>query len=83
MKDKEFEKCWKIINFIEDGKVEEYLKKDHPEIYQNMTTIKTVYDNYYDNEMQKNSKYSREVFSKYAGIENTKKYGEKKLQKHC
>lgn len=81
MKDKEFEKCWKIINFIEDGKVEEYLKKDHPEIYQNMTTIKTVYDNYYDNEMQKNSKYSREVFSKYAGIENTKKIWREKVTK--
>jgi len=33
MNGKVFEKCWKIINFIEDGKVEEYLKKDHPVIF--------------------------------------------------
>ena len=81
MKGKEFEKCWKIINFIEDGKVEEYLKKDHPKNCQNMTMIKTLYDNYYDNEIQKNSKYSRESFSKYAGIENTKKIWREKVTK--
>lgn len=79
LKDKEFEKCWKIINFIEDSKVEEYLKKDHPEIWQNMTTIKTLYDNYYDNKIKKNSKYSREIFSKYSGIENTKKIWRNKV----
>jgi len=81
LKDKVFEKCWKIINFIEDGKVEEYLKKDHPEIWQNMTTINTLYDNYYYNEIKKNLKYSREIFSKYSGIEHTKKIWREKVTK--
>ena len=81
LKDKVFEKCWNVINFIEDGKVDNYLKKINPKIWQNMTTIKTLYDNYHDNEIQKNSKYSREIFSKYSGIENTKKIWREKVTK--
>jgi Mg-chelatase subunit ChlD len=81
LKDKAFEKCWKTINFIEDGKVEEYLKNDHHEMWQNITMIKMLYDTYYDNEIQKNSKFSREIFSKYSGIENTKKIWREKVTK--
>ena len=73
LKDKTFEKCWNVINFVEDAKVEEYLKKDHFEMWQNMTTIKMLYDTYYDNEIHKNSKYSREKFSNYFGVEHSKK----------
>jgi len=81
LKDKKFEKCWNVINFIEDSKVEEYLKKEQPEIWQNMTMIKMLYDTYYENMIHESSKYSREIFSKYSGIENTKKIWREKVTK--
>lgn len=79
MKDKVHEKCWNVINFVEDAKVENYLEKTYPEIWQHMTMIKMLYDTYYDNEIHKNLKYSREVFSKYSGLENSKKAWRKKV----
>ncbi len=81
MKDKNFEKCWNVINFIEDAKVENFLEKNHHEIWQNMQMIKMLYDTYYENELSKNIKYSREAFSKYTGIENSKKIWREKAVK--
>ena len=81
IKNKKFEKCWNVINFIEDIRVEEYLKNNHSEIWQNTSMIKMLYDTYYENEIHKNSKYSREVFSKYFGIEDTKKVWRNKVSK--
>lgn len=79
LKDKTFEKCWNVINFIEDIKVEGFLKENHPQIWQHMTMMKVLYDNYYDNQIHKDSKLSREVFSKFSGIENTKKVWREKV----
>ena len=79
LKNKSFEKGWNVINFIEDVKVEGFLKKNHPEIWQNMTMIKMIYDTHYDNQIHKSSEFSREVFSKFSGIENTKKTWREKV----
>lgn len=73
LKGKTFEKCWNVINFIEDIKVNEYLKNTHPEIWQHMTIINMLYDTYYNNKIHKNLNYSREIFSKFSGVDNTKK----------
>ncbi|MFQ5781495.1 MAG: vWA domain-containing protein [Nitrosopumilus sp.] len=81
LKDKNSDKCWNVINFIEDTRVEEYLRKNHHEIWQNMIMIKMLYDSYYENEIQKNSKYSREKFSKLSGVENSKKVWRNKVSK--
>ncbi|MCV0400736.1 MAG: VWA domain-containing protein [Nitrosopumilus sp.] len=78
---KMFEKCWNVISFIEDIKVEGFLKKNHPQIWQHMTMIKMLYDTYYDNQIRKDSKFSREIFSKFSGIENTKKVWREKVSK--
>jgi Mg-chelatase subunit ChlD len=78
-KNKTFEKCWNVINFIEDIKVEGFLKKSHPEIWQHISIIKMLYDTYYDNQIHKYSKFSREKFSKYSGVENKKKIWREKV----
>ena len=70
LKNKSFEKGWNVINFIEDIKVDGFLKENHPVIWQNMIMIKMLYDTYYENLIHSNSKFS--------GIENTKKDGERK-----
>ena len=81
LKNKSFEKGWNVINFIEDVKVEGFLKKEYPEIWQNMTMIKMLYDTHYDNQIHNSSEFSREVFSKFSGIENTKKIWRDKVTK--
>jgi len=67
--DKTFEKCWNVINFIEDIKVDEYIKKHYTDVWQTMTSIKTWRDKYFDDQIQKHSKYLQEKFSKYSGID--------------
>jgi Mg-chelatase subunit ChlD len=81
VKEKKFEKCWNVINFIEDIKVEGFLKKEHPGIWQQMSMIKMLYDTHYDNEIHKDVKFSREIFSKFSGVENTKKMWREKVSK--
>ena len=81
LKNKIFEKGWNVIDFIENIKVEGYLKKKHPEIWQHMETIKMIYDTHYENQINKRSEFSREIFSKFSGIENTKKVWRKKVTK--
>ena len=78
---KTFEKCWKVINFVEDMKVDEYMEKHHTDVWQNMTLIKTKYDCYFNNKIQKNSKYTQEKFSKYSGVDNLKESWRSKFKK--
>jgi len=79
LKDKNYEKCWNVINFIEDAKINAYLKKSHHEMWQNMELVNMLYDTYYENKIQKNLKYSREQFSGYFGIEHSKKLWREKF----
>lgn len=79
LKDKAFEKCWNVINFVEDTKVDDYMKKSHPEMWQNMELIKLLYDTYYENNLHKNLTYSRELFSMYFGVEHSKKLWREKF----
>ena len=44
MKNKTFEKCQRVIDFVEDVRVEEYLKKLFPDTWQNMELIKKIFD---------------------------------------
>jgi len=81
LKNKSFEKGWKVIDFIEDIKVDGFLKENYPVIWQNTIMVKMLYDTYYENLTYSNSKFSREVFSKFAGIENTKKIWREKVAK--
>ena len=71
--DKAFDKCWNVINFVEDMKVEKYLKKHYADVWQNMALIKNWYDDYFNNKIQKYSKYQQEKFSKYSGVDKSKK----------
>lgn len=77
LKDKTTEKGWNIINFIEDIKVEEYLKKFHTDVWQNMAIIKIPYDKYFDSQIHK---YSREKFSRYFGVDDSKESWRLKLK---
>ena len=70
--DKTIEKCWNVINFVEDIKVDEYLKKYHADVWQNMTSIKTWYERYFNDTIQKHPKYLHEKFSKYSGVDDSK-----------
>ena len=81
MKDKTFEKCWNVINFVEDSKVDEYIKKTYPEMWQNMELIKMLYDAYYENKIHKNLTYSRDRFSMFSGVEHSKKLWREKFTK--
>ena len=74
------EKCWNVINFVEDMKVDEYIEKHHTDVWQNMTLIKTKYDQYFNNKIQENSKYTQEKFSKYSGVENSKELWRSKFK---
>jgi len=78
--DKTSEKCWSVINFVEDMKVEKYLIKHHADVWQNMTLIKNCYDCYFDNQIQKYSKFQQEKFSKYSGVENSKELWRSKFK---
>jgi len=60
IKGKTSEKCQKVIDFVEDVRVEEYLKKSFPETWQHITSIKNTFD---DLENSKASKSSNEKFS--------------------
>jgi len=71
--DKKSEKSWNVINFVEDMKVEKYLKEHHTDVWQNMMSIKIWYNYYFNNQIQKEPQYLQEKFSKYSGVDNSKK----------
>jgi len=77
---KTFEKCWNVIDFVEDMKVAEYIEKHHTDVWQNMTLIKTKYDQYFNNKIQGNSKYTQEKFSKYSGVDYSKELWRSKFK---
>ena len=59
IKNKTVEKCQRVIDFVEDIRVEEYLKKSFPDTWQNLASIKTTLD---DLKNKKISKRSSEIF---------------------
>ncbi len=65
LQDKTPEKGWKVIDFIEDIKVENYLKTLHPDAWENMNLIKTIYEKSFNDKIESSKKYVREKFSKY------------------
>ncbi len=66
MQNKTPEKGWKVIDFVEDIKVEVYLKNFFPEAWENIREINTVYNSLYDTKILKNSKkLAKEEFYKH------------------
>ncbi len=59
------EKGWGVIDFVEDIKVEQYLKKSFPDAWQNMSLIKTIYDKSFNDKIESSKKYAREKFSRH------------------
>jgi len=53
------------FDFVEDIKVDHYLKKSFPDAWQNMTLIKTLYDKSFNDKIESSKKYAREKFSKH------------------
>ncbi len=53
MENRTFEKCQKVIDFVEDLRVEEYLKKLYPNTWQNIELIKTNFDGLQNKESAK------------------------------
>jgi len=78
--DKKSEKSWNVINFVEDMKVEKYLKEHHTDVWQNMMSIKIWYNYYFNNQIQKEPQYLQEKFSKYSGVDNSKKLWRSKFK---
>lgn len=69
MKNKTVEKCQKVIDFVEDVRVEEYLKKSFPETWQHITSIKNMFEDLHG----KTSKCSNEKFYKSYYTKKSKK----------
>jgi len=65
LQDKTPEKAWKVIDYVEHIKVEQYLKKSFPDAWENMTLIKTIYNKAFNDKIKSSKKYTREKFSKY------------------
>lgn len=55
VKNKTFEKCQKIIDFVEDLRVDEYLKKLFPDTWQNIESIKTQFNTLPNNKIPKHT----------------------------
>jgi len=54
MENKTPEKCWKIIDFVEDIKVEKYLKNSYPEAWENIAQINKTYKGLHKTKIVKN-----------------------------
>ena len=65
LQDKTPEKGWKVIDFVEDIKVEQYLKELFPDAWQNMNLIKAIYDKSFNDKIESSKNYAREKFSKH------------------
>ncbi|MCZ6581849.1 MAG: VWA domain-containing protein [Thaumarchaeota archaeon] len=63
-KNKTQEICWRVIDFIEDIKVEEYLYSENPNLAKNIQEIKTICSNY-EQESKTKSTQGLDYFTKY------------------
>jgi Mg-chelatase subunit ChlD len=59
MVNKTLEKCQRVIDFVEDIRVDEYLKNSFPDTWENITLIKTMFDGLQNNKI---SVHSNEKF---------------------
>ena len=79
LQDKTPDKGWKVIDYVEDVKVEEYLKKFYPEAWENITVINTTYDELYRTKTLKNSKkLAKEKFAEHFSVNASKEMSELK-----
>jgi len=79
LQDKTLEKGWKVIDYVEDIKVEEYLKKFYPEAWENITIINSTYEELYRTKTLKNSqKLAKEKFAEHFSVNALKEMPELK-----
>jgi len=79
MQHKTPEKGWKVIDFVEDIKVENYLKNSYPEAWENITQINKTYSELYKTKISKNSRnLAKEKFSNYYFVKKSKEISELK-----
>ncbi len=79
MQDKTPEKGWKVIDFVEDFKVENYLKNSYPEAWENISEINNTYNKLFKTQISKNSrKFAIEEFSNYYFVNKSKEISELK-----
>ena len=55
MENKTPERCWRVIDFVENTRVEEYLRISFPDILDNMLKIKDVYNKLVENKILKHT----------------------------
>jgi len=66
MQDKTPDKGWKVIDFVEDIKVNKYLRNFFPEVWENIEEINSTYDELYKTASTKNvQKNARENFKNF------------------
>jgi len=77
MQNKTPEKGWRVIDYVEDIKVEQYLKNLYPEAWENISKINKTYDKLYKSNISKNSgKSARNAFSNYYSVNKSKELSE-------
>lgn len=70
MRNKTLEKCQKVIDFVEDLRVEEYLKKSFSNTWENISLIKTTFETLQNNENLKGyEKFNSFYVKKSSGIQ--------------
>ncbi|HSB50370.1 MAG TPA: vWA domain-containing protein [Nitrosopumilaceae archaeon] len=49
------EKCWRVIDFVENARVEEYLKISFPDVWEHLMMVKTTYNKLVDDKILKHT----------------------------
>lgn len=68
MKNKTLEKCQKVIDFVEDLRVEEYLKESFPDVWQNVSIIKDEFNESQNKQNSKNDKKFNSIYVKKSDV---------------
>ena len=69
-KNKTLERCQKVIDFVEDLRVEEYLRKYFPDVLENMLLIKTAFENQKNKNSKQDNKFDLFYVKKSNGIQD-------------
>ena len=70
VKNKTSERCQKVIDFVEDLRVEEYLRKNFPDVLENILLIKTTFENLKNEDSKNENKFNLFYVKKSSGIQD-------------
>ena len=70
IKGKNEKKAYKVLEFIEDIKVNNFLEKSFPEYFQEISKIDNIFKIINENQKEQNKKYTRKKFSEKFNVKN-------------